>query len=104
MSNILALIYALKALEAHGSMPDEIVTHGTDPQDEHTSPHPLVDECEVLQTNVSSPTMVTSTSLPCVIFNLTAIVCSVPNATASAGYAAESPPLWATSTTDRRCR
>jgi len=48
MSNILALVYALKALEAHGSMPDEIVTPGTDPQDEHTSPHPLVDECEGL--------------------------------------------------------
>ena len=48
MSNILPLVAALKALEAQDSMPDEIVTPGTDPQYEHTSPHPLVEVCQGL--------------------------------------------------------
>lgn len=48
MSNVLPLVAALKALEAQGSMPDEIVTPGTDPQDEHTSPHLLVEACQAL--------------------------------------------------------
>lgn len=46
MSNVLPLVNALKALEAHGSMPEP--TPYSDEYDDYEVTHPLVDECEGL--------------------------------------------------------
>ena len=43
MSNVLPLVAALKALEAHGSMPEPL-PH-SDEYGDYESVHPLVDEC-----------------------------------------------------------